>query len=118
PVRAVGTDGRDPRIEALIRCGGLRRCRMSKHNARSSLQAATGILAGVLLEFAFFASPVSTSGANAAGQEKQATSDVTLTAPPGAPVDPVTPPLHLSDVQRKRISEVLKKQDTETEATL
>jgi hypothetical protein len=81
--------------------------------SRSSIRAAAGILMGLLLEFAFLASPVSAAGANAAGQERQATSDVTLTTRPGARVVPVTPPLHLSDVQRMRIAEVLKGQDTE-----
>jgi hypothetical protein len=89
---------------------------MSKRIRSRSSFAAARILAGLLLELVFLASPVSAAGANSA--EKQATSDVTLTTGRGALVAPVTPPLHLSDAQRTRIANVLKKQDTETEFKL
>jgi len=87
--------------------------------ARSSLRAAAGFVTSLLLfELVLLASPVNAAGANAAGQERQPTSDVTLTTRPGARVVPDTPPLHLSDAQRARIADVLKKQDTETEFKL
>lgn len=92
---------------------------MRKHiRSRFPLRAAAGILTGLLLELMFLAPPVGAAGANAGGQEKQATSDVTLTTRPGAPVVPTTPPLHLSSAERARIAQVLKGQDTETEFKL
>jgi hypothetical protein len=89
-------------------------CRLN--TSRSPSRTVAGIVTGaLLLELVLLASPVS---ANAAGREKRATSDVTLTTQPGALVVPGAPPLHLSDAQRARIAGVLKGQDTEIDFKL
>jgi hypothetical protein len=92
---------------------------MLKHiRARYSLRAAAVILAGFLFEFVFLPSFASAAGPDASGRAKPATSDVILTTPAAARVTPATPPLHLSDVQRKRIAEVVKGRDTDIEFKL
>lgn len=89
------------------------------NTSRSPSRIAAGIVTGaLLLELVLLASPAGAAGANAAGREKQATSDVTLTTQPGARVVPGAPPLHLSDAQRARIADVLKGQDTEIDFNL
>ena len=87
---------------------------MSKHNRSRSRAAATaGIAAAFLLQVGLPAPP-----AAAAEQGKQATAGVTQTIGSDTQVVSAAPPLHLSDAQKTRIADIVKKQDTEIEFNL
>ena len=88
---------------------------MSKHKrSRSSARvAATVGIAAFLLEVGLPAARVA-----AAEQGKQVNTGVTQTIGSATPVVSAAAPLHLSDVQKSRIAEVLKTQDTEIEFKL
>ena len=84
-------------------------CKRSSSRSSSRPLVAAAVSMALLVGFATVGSPRAAEPAKVG---------VTQTIHPDAQVVSAAPPLHLSDAQRTRISEVLKKQDTEIEATL